>query len=163
MDVEYSWVLDHEDLGLAASAKIDTQATLSDPFNDTNHGTAVLGEQKWGKCLRRHRHCPILVDPANTLEFGYNPARAITLATGVLDPGDAILIEQQTGACGGVCDQTQQGCGPLEWDQSVFDAIAAATALGIAAVEAAGNGNVNLYDASCAGRLTGLFVTPGQL
>ena len=35
VDVEYSWVLDHEDLGLDASANIDTQATLSDPFNDT--------------------------------------------------------------------------------------------------------------------------------
>ena len=58
--------------------------------------------------------------PANTLEFGYNPARAITLATGVLDPGDAILIEQQIGVCG-------MGFGPSEWDQSVFDAIATAT------------------------------------
>jgi hypothetical protein len=103
------------------------------------------------------------VAPANTLEFGYNPARAITLATGVLGPGDAILIEQQTGVCGGTCGADQVGCGPLEWQQPVFDAIATATALGIVVVEAAGNGNVNLDTASCAGRLTGLFVIPGQL
>ena len=93
----------------------------------------------------------LLVAPANTVEHGYNPARAITLATGVLKPGDAILIEQQTDACGGVCDDTQQGCGPIEWHQSVFDAIAAATALGIVVVEPAGNGNVNLDDPSCGG------------
>ena len=48
VDVEYSWVLDHEDLGLDASANIDTQATLSDPFDDTNHGTAVLGVLRGG-------------------------------------------------------------------------------------------------------------------
>lgn len=149
VDVEYSWVLDHEDLGLDASANIDTQATLSDPFNDTNHGTAVLGELSGGANAYGVTGIvpatTILVAPANTLEFGYNPARAITLATGVLDPGDAILIEQQIGVCG-------MGFGPSEWDQSVFDAIATATALGIAVVEAAGNGNVNLDDASCAGR-----------
>ena len=155
VDVEYSWVLDHEDLGLDASANIDTQATLSDPFNDTNHGTAVLGVLRGGANAYGVSGivpaATLLVAPANTVEHGYNPARAITLATGVLKPGDAILIEQQTDACGGVCDDTQQGCGPIEWHQSVFDAIAAATALGIVVVEPAGNGNVNLDDPSCGG------------
>jgi hypothetical protein len=61
-------------------------------------------------------------------------------------PGDVILIEQQTSVCGG----TQFG--PSEWQQSVFDAIAAATALGIVVVEAAGNGGVNLDDPACGDR-----------
>ena len=156
VDVEYSWVLDHEDLELDASANIDTQATLVDPFNSTDHGTAVLGElagvaNAYG-VTGIVPATTVLVAPANTnLTPAYNPARAITLATGVLDPGDAILIEQQTGVCGGACGANQVGCGPLEGIQAVFDAIAAATALGITVVEAAGNGNVNLDAASCAG------------
>ena len=155
VDVEYSWVLEHEDLALDPAANIDTQATLSDPFDDTNHGTAVLGVLRGGANAYGVSGivpaATLLVAPVNTVEHGYNPARAITLATGVLKPGDAILIEQQTDACGGVCDDTQQGCGPIEWHQSVFDAIAAATALGIVVVEPAGNGNVNLDDPSCGG------------
>ncbi|MCK4707445.1 MAG: hypothetical protein KAU21_02425, partial [Gammaproteobacteria bacterium] len=43
VDVEYNWVLDHEDLELLASANIDS-ATLDDSFDDDgDHGTAVLG------------------------------------------------------------------------------------------------------------------------
>jgi subtilisin family serine protease len=144
--VEYSWVLDHEDLELDP-ANIDTQATLSDPFNDTDHGTAVLGELGGGTnsygVAGIVPATTMLVAPANTVEHGYNPARAITLAAGVLNPGDAILIEQQFGVCGGT------HFGPLEWLQSVFDAVAAATALGVVVVEAAGNGNVNLDDPAC--------------
>jgi serine protease len=155
VDVEYSWGLDHEDLGLDLTANIDSLATPNDPFDDTNHGTAVLGELSAGANAYGVTGivpaATLLVAPANTVEHGYNPARAITLATGVLIPGHAILIEQQTGVCGGICDQTQQGCGPLEWHQSVFDAIAAATALGIVVVEVAGNGNVNLDDPNCGG------------
>jgi hypothetical protein len=147
VDVEYSWVLDHEDLELDASANIDTQATLSDPFNDTNHGTAVLGELGDGAnsydVAGIVPATTVLVAPANTVEHGYNPARAITLAAGVLNPGDAILIEQQFGVCGGTL------FGPLEWLQSVFDAVAAATALGVVVVEATGNGNMNLDDPAC--------------
>ena len=105
VDVEYSWVLDHEDLELDASANIDTQATVSDPFNDTNHGTAVLGELGGGAnsygVAGIVPATAVLVAPANTVEHGYNPARAITLAAGVLNPGDAILIEQQAAVCGG--------------------------------------------------------------
>jgi serine protease len=156
VDVEYSWVLEHEDLELDASANIDTQATLSDPFNDTNHGTAVLGELGGGAngygVTGIVPATTLLVAPANTLELGYNPARAISLATGILNPGDAILIEQQTAVCGGSCGIDQIGCGPLEWQQPVFDAIATATALGIIVVEAAGNGNVDLDSPNCLGR-----------
>ena len=66
-----------------------------------------------------------MVAPASTFEFGYNLARAISLAIGVLGPGDAILLEQQTTVCEGL------GLGPVEWRQEVYDAIATATALGI--------------------------------
>ena len=43
VDIEYDWVLDHEDLELDASANIDS-AALYDPYpqDEGNHGTAVL-------------------------------------------------------------------------------------------------------------------------
>src|SRR5262245_59478058 len=43
VDIEYSWKLDHEDLEIPPSAVISA-GTPIDPFNNTDHGTAVLGE-----------------------------------------------------------------------------------------------------------------------
>lgn len=160
VDIEYSWVLDHEDLELPASANIDS-ATAVDPFpaDQGDHGTAVLGEIG-GK---RNNYgvtgitpgAQLLVAPANTAQFRYDVARAIGIATGALRSGDVILIEQQAPACGGACaDSTQVGCGPVEERQANFDAIATATALGIIVVEAAGNGQVNLDLPSCGGRFS---------
>jgi subtilisin family serine protease len=80
-----------------------------------------------------------------TTSHGYNVARAVNLAAQALDPGDVILIEQQGSVCGG------SSFGPVEWSPPVFDAIAAATALGIVVVEAAGNGAVDLDAPACAG------------
>ena len=87
------------------------------------------------------------VAPANTIEFGYNPARAIGLATAKLKRGEVMVIEQQYWVCG--FGGTQYG--PLEWLQSVFDAISTATAKGVIVVAAAGNGNVNLDQPACMG------------
>jgi hypothetical protein len=87
----------------------------------------------------------MLVAPADTVGNGWNVARAVGLATGVLNAGDVILIEQQMSVCGG------SAFGPVEWLPVTFDAIATATALGIIVVEAAGNGSVNLDDQSCNG------------
>jgi serine protease len=149
VDIEYSWVLNHEDLELPASSNIDT-ATAVDPFNDTNHGTAVLGELRGGRNgygvtgLGTRAH--IFVAPANTAEFGYNLPRAISLATGRLRAGDVILIEQQLAVCGGAFG------GPVEYYQSIFDVIRTATARDIVVVEAAGNGNVDLDQPACMGR-----------
>jgi hypothetical protein len=149
-DVEYSWRLDHEDLEVPASRIVLGGATASDPFGSTNHGTAVLG-QIVGK---RNAYgvtgiasaARAWVAPANTAEFGYDPARAIGLATGLAGRGDVIIIEQQYWVCDGA------NFGPLEWLQSVFDAVSAATAKGVVVVAAAGNGGVNLDDATCLNR-----------
>jgi hypothetical protein len=158
VDIEYQWVLDHEDLELPASANIDS-ATIDDPFPDDegSHGTAVLGElvakdNGYG-VTGIVPAATALVAPANTVEHGYNLARAINLAAGALDPGDVILLEQQTCVCGQTCDDPiqQTGLGPVEWVQPVYDAITAATALGVIVVEAAGNGNVDLDSAGCGG------------
>jgi serine protease len=85
------------------------------------------------------------VAPVTTVEYGYDPARAIGLATGFLGKGDVIIIEQQIF----VCQTLFYPYGPLEWLQPVFDAVSTATAKGIIVVEAAGNGRMNLDNSIC--------------
>ena len=158
VDVEYAWVLDHEDLELPPHANIDI-ATIDNPFPDTegSHGTAVLGiigakENGYG-VTGLSPGAVLKVAPQNTVEHGHNIARAISIATAALLPGDVILLETQTCVCELQCDDgTQDGYGPSEYRQPVFDSTATATALGIVVVAAAGNGNVNLDDLRCGGR-----------
>ncbi len=144
-DVEYSWVLDHEDLEIPVSAVIEPLAA-QDPFGSTNHGTAVLGvvagrDNGYGITGITPLTTP-RVAPAQTQALGFNAARAIDLAAAALDPGDVILIELASASGCGCTPSTP--CMPMERSQPVFDAISQATALGIIVVEAAGNGSVNL-------------------
>jgi len=150
VDVEYNWVLDHEDLELDPSANIDS-AALYDPYpqDEGNHGTAVLEvlggrPNAYGETGLVPR-ATLLVAPAMTTSHGYDVARAVNLAAQALGPGDVILIEQQNYVCGA------SNFGPVEWYSPIFDAIATATALGIVVVEAAGNGAVDLDEPACAG------------
>ncbi|WP_340102449.1 immunoglobulin-like domain-containing protein [Rhodohalobacter sp. 8-1] len=157
-DVEYSWNQSHEDLSKLSgiSLLLDSGDSSSDPFNDTNHGTAVMGELiadnddkgvtgiSWGADGG--------LAPANTSDLGYNPANAIALAAVDGNAGDVILIEQQTCVCNQSCSTGQQGLGPTEWITSVYDAIVNATAAGFIVVQAAGNGGVDLDQESCGGR-----------
>jgi serine protease len=156
-DVEYSWNQTHEDLSKANGVLLLLNAGDSavDPFNNNNHGTAVLGELiadndtkgvtgiSWG--------ADIGLAPVKTANLGYNPANAILLAMADGSPGDVILIEQQFPVCGlsGPCTGPGGNCGPSEWVQSVFDAIQTTVAIGFVVVEAAGNGGVNLDQAAC--------------
>ena len=152
-DVEYSWQLDHEDLELPGSRTIlPAGCVANDPFSDTDHGTAVLGEivgkaNAYGVTGIAPGSFASVV-PANC-DTGYNPAGAITAASTALTAGDVIVIEQQAPVCGGACDADQVGCGPSEAVQSVFDAVSFATARGRIVVAAAGNGNVNLDSPAC--------------
>jgi Subtilase family len=155
-DVEYSWRLDHEDLEIFAATNtlIPPGMTPVDPFNDTNHGTAVLGiihgEANSYGVTGIAPSALAFVAPAN-FTSGYNPAAAINWAANnsFLAAGDVIVIEQQAAACGGACGANQVGCGPLEAIQSVFDAVSTATANGKIVVAAAGNGQVNLDGPAC--------------
>jgi hypothetical protein len=152
VDVEYSWQLDHEDLEMGAASIIPVP-NAADPFNDTNHGTAVLGEivgkkGAYGVTGIAPRAFPMTA-AAYTTDFGWSPARAILFATNALRKGDVIIIEQQAPVCGGACGGNQVGCGPVEYLQAEFDAIAAATAKGVIVAEAAGNGYVNLDAPAC--------------
>ena len=148
-DVEYSWNQNHEDL--AAASGVDVllaNGTPVDPFNDTNHGTAVLGvlagtaDQQGVTGLAPQARIRLV--NANT-SAGYYPADAVSIAHSALGPGDVILIEQQVAGPSG-CGSSQFGCVPVEWFLPVYEAIRAATADGIIVVEAAANGSQNLDD-----------------
>jgi hypothetical protein len=170
-DVEYSWNQNHEDLDTAFGVPLLLLPgdANNDPFGDNNHGTAVLGEliatDDAIGVTGISFDAGIGLAPAKTALLGYQPANAIALATLDADPGDVILIEQQTGVCGLTpsCDDTQINCGPLEWNGPVFSAIQAAVALGITVVEAAGNGSVDLDQTACGSAFNRNFQDSGAI
>lgn len=155
-DVEFAWHQTHDDLSKAYGIPLllNPGDSAPDVFSpDVQHGTAVIGEMiadkntkgvtgiSWGATIG--------LAPAITSNLGYNAANAILLAVDTGSAGDVILIELQTVVCGlsgGLFD-----LGPLESETTVFDAIQIAVAHGFVVVEAAGNGNFNLDQASCGG------------
>ncbi|QWP75772.1 S8 family serine peptidase [Lysobacter sp. K5869] len=151
LDIEYSWNTNHEDLSkLRAAGALIANGTPSDPFNDNNHGTAVMGQ-----LIADNNGIGVtgLVDGATAhytnamnTQRGYDPANAILTAANALSAGDVILIEQQAAgpsACSGYV--------PVEWIASVHAAIVTATNKGIHVVQAGGNGNMNLDNTACFG------------
>ena len=140
IDIEYSWNQAHEDLSKAAGSLIALRTPV-DPFNDNNHGTAVLGilgadaDTKGVTGLVPGA----AIGMVNTFtSTGYDVPAAISLAESNLSPGDVILIEQQFSGL------TPTGYVPVEWYYPAYVAIQHAVAAGIIVVEAAGNGNQNL-------------------
>ena len=165
-DVEYNWLQTHEDLSKASGVALLLNSGDSNsppgyagcpaPCDSINreHGTAVLGEMIADNDSKGVTGIAfganVGLAPVNTTNLGYNPANAILLAVADGQPGDVIIIEQQTAVCG-LPDpsNTCANCGPLEAVQSVFDAIQTAVANRFVVVEAAGNGGVNLDQAAC--------------
>ncbi|MGH9276526.1 MAG: nidogen-like domain-containing protein [Acidimicrobiales bacterium] len=151
VDVEYSWNQNHEDLAKARQAgALIANGTASDPFNDDDHGTAVLGqligdENSLG-VTGVASGAGLGLTNANTTA-GYRLANAIDVARAALAPGDVILIEQQAIGPNGCHATTQVGCVAVEWVLENYDAITRAIAAGVIVVEAAGNGAQNLNDA----------------
>ena len=140
VDVEYSWNLNHLDLPPTTVLGFDPV----DPFNNNNHGTAVLGEvaaieNGWGVT-------GIAYDAQFYVAGTWNGAvwdvgGAIITALGTLGPGDIIIIEQQfVGPNGGTAYI------PIEWWLPWYNAIVTAVGNGVIVVEAAGNGSQNLDD-----------------
>ncbi len=142
-DLEYNWNLNHLDLIATLLGPPPT-----DPFNDDNHGTAVLGaigglDNGWGVTGIAH-DATFFVAAANVF-FNYNLTGAIITALGTLVEGDVLIIEQQTvgpNFQGG----SQFGLVPSEWVLSVYNAVVLAVGNGVIVVEAAGNGAQNLDD-----------------
>jgi hypothetical protein len=150
VDIEYSFNASHEDL--PSVPLIGGQ--MYNEFGD-DHGTAVLGElvaMKNGNGVTGiafSSKAKFASACLNSTDCDYNPANAISIAHTNTNPGDVIVIEQQTWVCG------TSDYGPLEWLPDVYDAIKVATAASRIVVEAAGNGNnvdqgVNLDGAACA-------------
>jgi len=146
-DLEYSWNLNHQDLNTPTLVG----GTPTDPFNDTNHGTAVLGElaglaNGWG--VTGIAYGGTFYVAAVNVGGVQNISTAITAAVNAMGAGDVILIEQQiqgpnyTGNPPG----TQVGLVPVEWYQPYYNSIVAAVGNGFIVVEAAGNGSQNLDD-----------------
>ena len=136
-DVEYAWNLSHEDL-VNPPITLVPNGTPVDPFDDDNHGTAVLGElvgnlNSFGVTGIVPASPEVIVVNANNTA-GYNPAGAINVANFSLLKGDVIVVEQQAAGPGGT------DLVPLEWIPSVYDAVKSAVARGLIVVEAAGNG-----------------------
>ncbi|MDX6688714.1 MAG: hypothetical protein QOG15_171 [Solirubrobacteraceae bacterium] len=151
IDIEYSWNQAHEDLEHAATGLIPN-GTPSDPFNDSNHGTAVLGEligtdNAIGVTGLARASAIGMVNAYTTA--GYAPATAIDVARQNLAPGDVLLLEQQTYGVAGSGTEADSYV-PLEAIASVYDAIRLATQSGIIVIEAAGNGGVDLDGAAYA-------------
>ncbi len=143
IDIEYSWNQAHEDLGSAASsAALIRNGTPSDPFSDSRHGTAVLGQligtdNAFGVTGLAPASPIGMVNAATTQ--GWRLPEAVTLAHQNLVAGDVMLVEQQFEKVGGARDYV-----PVEFVPAVYDAIRLATLDGIIVVEAAGNGGVDL-------------------
>jgi len=147
-DLEYSWNLSHNDLNTPTLVG----GTPTDPFNDDNHGTAVLGElaglaNGWGVTgIAYNGTFYVAAVNVNNVQ---NISTAITNAINATFSGDIILIEQQTPGPNytGVPAGTQFGLVPVEWYQPYYNSIVAAVGNGRIVVEAGGNGSQNLDDA----------------
>lgn len=150
-DLEYSWNYNHADISKASGSQINSN--VSDPFNDNNHGTAVIGQlvaDNNGSGITGICYGAGLMTCGTyygTPTPTWNVAGAIAVAVSNLAAGDIILLEQQwdyTGSSGYV---------PVEWygdtypsaqtTNSVYLAIVNAVSNGIHVVEAGGNGSYN--------------------
>ncbi|MHC4414298.1 MAG: S8 family serine peptidase [Planctomycetota bacterium] len=140
VDVEYDWNLDHLDLPPTTILGFDPIS----PFDDNNHGTAVLGEvgsidNGWGTT-------GIAYDAqfyvAGTWDGDvWDVGGAIITALGTIGAGDIVIIEQQlTGPNG------EGAYVPVEWYLPWYNDIVTAVGNGVIVVEAAGNGAQNLDD-----------------
>jgi hypothetical protein len=151
-DLEYSWNYNHADVTKALGSQINVN--VADPFSNTNHGTAVIGElvsddnlPNWGtkgSCYGANlKTCGTYYG----LTPSWNVPGALAVAIANLNAGDIILLEQQWDYAGGGTYV------PVEWwlnyspnaqtNNGVYAAIVTAVANGIHVVEAGGNGNID--------------------
>lgn len=149
IDIENDWTVDHEDM-----PPLDPIDGRVNGGRDAQHGTAAMSVMVaplngYGITGIIHEAQGGVVSFNRNLASTYylNLADAIIFAARNLRVGDVLLIEQQlrslklnnaTCACGG----DPGGCGllPVEQSNLIFDAIKAASAMGVIVIEPAGNG-----------------------
>ncbi|KAK0639082.1 peptidase S8/S53 domain-containing protein [Cercophora newfieldiana] len=147
IDVERGWQLEHEDL-VAKNITLLAGLNVLDRYGGNYpHGTAVLGEMLMvdnkiggvgiipnakGNVVGTHRD----VDGG----LSENQPEAIVDAARFLKPGDAMVLEMQTGDA----VEPNPNLWPIEILDAEFEAIRLAVALGIIVIEPASNGGVNM-------------------
>jgi serine protease len=160
IDIEVSWNLAHSDL-VAATANpfVFVEGIDPQPQFNKDHGAAVLGEivaASDGKGITgiAYRSQLGLINPLTAGNALPKNADAIDLAVRRLQPGDIILIEDQSVRGPRLDPNTGHGLLPIEFEQDIFDAIKRATDAGIVVIEPAGNGGENLDDEIYQGRFS---------
>lgn len=151
VDLEWGWVLGHEDLPTIPNSIPTVVGQLSGD-NDSNyqgHGTGTLGvvvavDDNLKQCVGIAPHVATtkVVSPwtLNGNTWTYSVANAIYAALALpLYHGDVLLLEVQTR------NNSPIGSGyPVEIEQADFEAIKTATDAGIIVIEAAGNAGDDL-------------------
>ncbi len=152
-DFEYSWYLDHEDIAASYDELIPDGYTPSDPHNDDNHGTAVLGElasfnNSWGTVGASHG-AGLWAAPTHFVTHGWQLGTALlhVLPLVYWQPGAVFLIEQQLAGPNYVGPPSQDGLVPVEWYEPWYDIIVTCIGNGVNVVACAGNGQEDLDDA----------------
>jgi serine protease len=169
-DLEYSWNYNHADVTKAVGSQINFN--VADPFSNTNHGTAVIGElvsnnNGWGTtgaCYGANLKTCGTYYGSPTPSWNVPGAMAVAIAN--LSAGDVILLEQQWAYTYSGTDYI-----PIEWwlnyannpqtFNGVYAAIVNAIANGIHVVEAGGNGGVNMDLLSWFGNSGAIIVGAG--
>lgn len=158
VDVEYAWVLNHEDLFIPEKNMLLPPNALW-MGNHIAHGTKALGvmvarDNGYG-VTGLAAEAEAFVSPESVSFIGnprteYNTPDALMRAGAAIREGDVILMETQAQ---NVCGTEEKG--PSEWRQEVFDTVEILTAEGFIVVAAAGNGAINLDDSDCQGLFDG--------
>jgi serine protease len=143
VDLEQGWMLDHEDLksaGITLISGVNFDFTWPDGTSTRRHGTSVLGEV----LAVDNTIGGVGIAPAATGRVistwrtitNNNRSDAILDALLNLNFGDVLLLEAQV--------KIGATYYPIEVEDANFDMIRLGTALGVAIVEAAGNGSSDL-------------------
>jgi len=149
VDIEYGWNTTHEDLTKTVNSRINVGTPYIEPANKdawTQHGTAVNGimiadDNSFGVSGITPNVNLKLVN-VSSQERGYDLVAALFVAAYSTQPGDVILIEQQTWGP----TPEEYDFVPVEWIPEVYDMIKTITDSKRIVVEPAGNGNQNLDD-----------------
>ncbi len=151
-DFEYSWNLSHQDLPSGITTLVPPAWVQVDPFADSNHGTAALGEMAslnngWGTTGAAYG-ANFVVAPTNFATYGWQIGTVMMYAMTQLNPGDVFLVEQQLGGPRyKYIIGNDTGLVPIEWYRPWYDVVVAAVGNGFHVVEAAGNGYQDLDSA----------------
>ncbi len=141
-DVEYDYNASHKDL-----PAVTFVGDPKDPPFSNDHGTAVLSimggrDNGWGVKGIAYG-ASYYFAAAKTTTGGYDVGAGVIECANKLDPGDVIIIEQQTSGPN-ASGNGQFGLVPVEWYEPWYDDIVTAVANGMVVVEAGGNGSQDL-------------------